>query len=62
MAKDKNEGSESRGGALKKMDQESTCIELTKEQWDRFLELCEAEHELSTKLKEAAQKLDEEGF
>ena len=37
-------------------------IQLTNQQFDNFRAICEAEHEPSQAIKEAAKRLDDEGF
>ncbi len=39
-----------------------TEIQLTNEQFDNFMAICDAEHEPSQAIKDAAKRLDEEGF
>lgn len=62
MSKDKNECLNNKVNTRKKLKKESINIELTKEEFDRFMELCKTEHVLPIRLKKAAQRLDEEGF
>lgn len=42
--------------------QEQAHIELSNAQFDRFIEACNAQHPAPTRLKQAAQLLDKEGF
>lgn len=42
--------------------QEQANIELSNAQFDKFLEVCDAQHTLPTRLKQAADLLDKEGF
>jgi len=37
-------------------------IQLTNQRFDNFMAICEAEHEPSPAIKDAAKRLDEEGF
>lgn len=37
-------------------------LKLSNQEFDRFVEICEQEHELGARLKQAAQRLDKEGF
>ena len=37
-------------------------IQLTNQQFDKFIAICEAEHEPSPAITEAAKRLDDEGF
>lgn len=39
-----------------------TEIQLTNQQFDHFIKICEAEHEPGQVIKNAARRLDEEGF
>ncbi|WP_180184104.1 DUF1778 domain-containing protein [Acinetobacter sp. YH01020] len=42
--------------------QEQANIELSNAQFDRFIEVCNAQHTVPARLKQAAQLLDKEGF
>lgn len=42
--------------------QQQANIQLSNAQFDRFIEACNAQHDVPTRLKEAAQLLDKEGF
>ncbi|RZG70311.1 MULTISPECIES: DUF1778 domain-containing protein [Acinetobacter] len=42
--------------------QEQANIELSNAQFDRFIEVCNAQYTVPTRLKQAAQLLDKEGF
>ena len=42
--------------------QEQANIELSNAQFDQFIQACNAQHAIPARLKEAAQRLDNEGF